>query len=65
MSFDAMTKVEAGIVIYGMKVNDGLMYCGTEMQLFPAYSSLYFFLSPFVKSAVLQRLLKHKEKDWL
>ena len=56
MSFDAMTKVEAGIVIYGMTVNDGLMYCGTEMQLFPAYSSLYFLYLLSVKNAVFLRL---------
>ena len=30
--------------IHGMQVDDDLMYCGTESQPFPAYSSLYFLI---------------------
>lgn len=39
--------LQAGVVSYGMKVDDDLIYHGIESQPFPAYSSMYLpnFLS--------------------
>ena len=40
---DFCETVQARIVIFGMQVDNDVLYRGIANQPFPAYSSLYFF----------------------
>ena len=38
---DFCETVQARVVIFGMQVDDDVLFCGIAKQPFPAYSSLY------------------------
>ena len=49
--------LQAGVVIYGMQVDNDALYCEVANQPSPAYSSLY--LSHFLSSHTLNNEIFH------
>ena len=52
---DFCATVQARVVIFGMQVDNDVLYCGNANQPSPAYSSLY--LSPAYSSLFLSNFL--------